>query len=131
MATKKPSAADRTVDMFAAPKAIDSREIEVIEGDEKAERIPMELDADANRARAFQVQDWTTAAFGHVDAPGNEYRVSLRGVHYYVETLAKEPGAPCSRYVGIMVHQRDLLALTAVLVQAVRDKQKKDANAGK
>ncbi len=132
MATKKPSAADRTVDMSAAPKAMDEREIEVVEGEQKAERVPMELEVDRYRAQAFLGQEWTTSAFGHLDAPGNEYRVSRRGEHYYVESLAKESAAKTAYcYAGVMVHQRDLLALTAVLVQAVRDKQKKDADASK
>lgn len=133
MKPKKPSAADRTVSMFGSPlpTTLDERPIEVIEDDEKAERIPMELEADKYRAQAFVGQEWTTAAFGHLDAPGNEYRVSRKGTFYYVETLGKEAGATCSRYVGLMVHDRDLYALTAVLVQAVRDKQKREADAGK
>ncbi len=132
---KKPSAADRTVDMFSAtpaPRPIDEREVEVIVSDEKAERVPMELEVDRYRAQAFLGQEWTTAAFGSLDAPGNEYRVSRKGAHYYVETLAKAPGAPGGQaygYTGVMVHDRDLFALTTVLVQAVRDKQKREADA--
>lgn len=132
--TKKPSAADRTVSMFAAPipTTLDERAVEVIEDDEKAERVPMELEVDQFRAQAFQGQEWTTRAFGNLDAPGNEYRVSHKGTFYYVETLAKQPGsASAYGYVGLMVHERDLFALTTVLVQAVRDKQAKDADADK
>lgn len=129
MKPKKPSAADRTVSMFGAqPTTIDERPIEVIEEEgHEGERIPMELEVDKFRAQAFQGQEWTTAAFGHLDAPGNEYRVSHKGTFYYVETLGKEAGASCSRYVGLMVHDRDLYALTTVLVQAVRDKQAREA----
>ncbi len=133
MAAKKPSAADRTVSLFGAqPTTIDERPIEIVEDDAKAERIPMELEVDRFRASAFQGQEWTTSAFGSFDAPGNEYRVSHKGSFYYLETLAKEPGGKTSYgYVGLMVHDRDLFALTATLVQAVRDKQKREPNDGK
>ncbi len=129
MKPKKPSAADRTCNMFGAPLAstIDERPVEILEKeDEKGERIPMELEADKYRAQAFQGQEWATAAFGTLEAPGNEYRVSHKGSFYYVETLGKERGATCSRYCGLMVHDCDLYALTAVLVQAVRDKQARE-----
>lgn len=134
MKPKKPSAVDRTVNLFGTPlpTTIDERPIEILEKeDEKAERAPMELEVDKYRAQAFLGQEWTTKAFGSLDAPGNEYRVSHKGSHYYVETLGKEPGASCSRYVGLMVHERDLYAITATLVQAVRDKQKRESDASK
>ncbi len=123
---KKPSAASRTVDMFAQPPPMDARPIEVVEG-EQHERVPLEDDVDNLRAEAFKVQAWSTAAFGSPEAAGNEYRVSFKDPHYYVETLAKTPGTRGAYgYVGLMVHERDLLNLTKVLVQAVRDKQNKD-----
>jgi hypothetical protein len=125
----KPSAASRTVDMFAAPKPIEERPVEVIENDaHEGERLPLEQDVDRFRDSAFKVQEWTTKAFGQPDAPGNEYRVSRKGLHYLVETLAKTPGsATAYGYVGVMVHERDLYAFVSVLVQAVREKQKREA----
>lgn len=124
--TKKSSAADRTVSMFGEPvQDQDSRAVEAVQEDEKAERVPMEQDADRMREKAFTVQEWTTAAFGKPEAVGNQYRVSKRGEYYYVETLSKKPGAKeAYGYVGLMVHENDLFNLTEVMVRAVRDKQK-------
>ena len=126
MKPKKPSAAERTVDMFGAnapePKP------EVIEEDAKAERVSMDEDADRMREKAFTVQDWSTAAFGKPEAEGNQFRVSHKNRHYYVEKLHRMPGARDSHgYTGIMVQEEDLLSLTKVLVEAVREKQKRDA----
>ncbi len=125
----KPSAASRTVDMFAAPKSQDERPIEVLEEDHKGERVPLEQDVDRLRETAFKYQEWTTKAFGVPEAGGNEYRVSRKGEHYYIETLKKTPGnAGAYGYVGLMVHERDLYNLAAVLVQAVREKQAREAS---
>ena len=127
---KKPSAADRTISMFGAPVPV--QELPVVpEAEETKERVPLEQDVDNLRDRAFKGQEWTTAAFGIPDADGNQYRCSLMGGHYYLETLAKQGSKPAYGYVGLMVHERDLYAVTQVLVQAVRDKQKKESNSAK
>lgn len=125
MKPRKPSAADRTMGLFGSPPAIDEREIEVIEEETKAgERVPVELDADRARAVAFKGQEWTSKYFGSFEAPGNEYRVSKKGPYYYLETILKEPGKPTAYgYTGLMVHERDLMGMTKVLVAAVRAKQ--------
>ncbi len=131
MKTTRPSAAARTVDMFAAPKPQDERPVEILEEDSKGERVPVEQDVDRLRENAFKCQEWATKAFGIPEVGGNEYRVSLRGQHYYIETLAKTPGtANAYGYVGLMVHERDLFNLAAVLVQAVRAKQAADSARG-
>ena len=125
---KKPSASDRTVNMFAVPVPIDERPVEVIDDEvHEGQRVPLEQDVDNLRKQAFLGQEWTTKAFGIPNAEGNDYRVSRRGQYYYLETLSRVPGVPAAYgYVGVMLHERDLFAATAVLVQAVRDKQKRD-----
>ncbi len=119
----KPSAADRTIDMFA------SAPIETVpeERDEAGERVPIEQDVDRLRDNAFKGQEWTSKHFARQEAPGNEYRVSMKNGHYYVESLHKtQGGATVYGYTGIMVHEADLYNLVSVMVQAVRDKQKKE-----
>lgn len=122
---KKPSAADRTLGMFGQPPAAEEREIEVIEEKEKdGERRTVEEQADHSREKAFIGQAWATKYFGSFEAPGNEYRVSHKGQYYYVESILKEVGKPTAYgYTGVMVHDRDLMELTKVLVAAVRAKQ--------
>ena len=130
---KKTSAASRTVDMWAPPPPIDERPVEVVEATEKGERVPVEEDVDRLRERAFQCQEWTTKAFGRMDAPGTEHRVSFKKLsngegYYYVESTRKVPGSGSAYgYVGIMVHERDLYNLATVLVAAVREKQAREA----
>lgn len=124
----KPSAASRTVDMFGTVGPMDTRTAEVIEQEEKAgERVPVEDDADRMREVAFKGQEWTTKYFGSKDAPGNEYRLSHRGAYYYLETILKEVGKPTAYgYTGLMVHERDLMEMTKVMVAAVREKQARE-----
>lgn len=125
---KKPSAADRTLGMFGNPPPVEEREVEVLEEAAKeGERVSFEEDADRMRLVAFKGLEWTTKYFGSFDAEGNEYRVSHRGQHYYLETILKEVGKPTAYgYTGLMVHERDLMPLTKVLVEAVRAKQAKE-----
>ncbi len=123
----KPSAADRTVDMFAViPQQ--ERPIEAVEAEEKGERTTLETGADEMRAKAFAGQEWATKYFGKPDATGNEYRVSLQNGVYCVEALHKKPdGTMAYGYTGVMVHENDLYNLVRVLVEAVKEKQKRDA----
>jgi len=126
MKPKKPSAAECTVDMFGANAP--EQKPEAIEEEEKAERVSMDADADRMREKAFTVQEWSTAAFGKPEAAGNQFRVSYKNRHYYVEKLHRQAGKTESHgYTGIMVQEEDLLSLTKVLVEAVREKQKRDA----
>ena len=125
MALKKPSAAERTVDMFSAkPATMDDRpiEAELAKEEEKAERKTHAEDADRMRDKAFDVQAWTSEKFGVPDEKGNQYRVTFKNSHYYMESVSD------SRYVGLMVHERDLFNFVRPLVDAVKEKQKRDAN---
>lgn len=126
MKPKKPSAADRTVSLFAAPQELP---IEVVEETEKdAERVPLEEDVDRMREVAFRGQEWTSKHFADKDATSNEYRLSFKGGFYYLETLHRLPdGKSVHGYSGLMIRESDLFNLTRVLVEAVREKQKKDA----
>lgn len=118
----KPSAADRTIDLFQAPVLPAEPE----DKEELGTRQSLEEDVDRLRENAFKGQEWTTEAFGKVEATGNEYRISHKGQHYYLETLHKIPGAKESHaYSGLMVHDSDLLKVATVIVAAVRAKQGK------
>lgn len=128
---KKSPAADRTVDMFTKTVSVTPIEERTIEQEEASthtgDRKPLEDDHERQRAIAFQGQEWTSKYFGSFDAPGNEYRVSHKGEHYYLETLAKLPdGKEAYGYTGVMVHDRDLYKMVEVLVRAVRDKQARE-----
>lgn len=124
--TKKPSAAERTVDMFSQPQLDKSavQAAEVILEAEKADRVPMEQDADRLRQGAFTGQEWTTAAFGAPEAESDQYRMSLKGNYYYLEHLSYEPGKPGARaYTGVMIHEKNLYAAATVIAAAARAKK--------
>lgn len=126
MKPKKPSAADRTIDMFASPAV--ERPIEVVEEAKEDGRVTVEEDADRMREKAFAGQEWASKYFGDREAPGNEYRMSRHGDHYYLETILKELGKPLAYgYTGVMVHKRDLMEMTKVCVAAVRALQASEA----
>lgn len=111
--------------MFA-PKAEPIPEVaEDAPKEAKADRVPLEQDVDRMRARALEVQAWTSKAFADPDAEASGFRVSYQSPHYYVEVLRKDPYKPAYGFTGLFVHERDLLNLTTVLVQAVRDYQAK------
>lgn len=125
MATKKPSAASRTVDMFSrenadvieTAQAVANAEAEA----EKAERLPLEADADRLRDQAFKVQEWTTAAFGCCDADAAQYRMTRRGDVYYLEGLGYAKGVPhASSYTGVILHKKDLFNAATVIAAAAR-----------
>ncbi len=121
---KKPSAADRTVSLFQEPQ------IEAPQDEEKSERQTLEESTaeGQERAGAFLGQSWATKFFGIPEPHGNQYRVSFKDHHYYLEKLSKLPGMALAHgYTGLMVHENDLLPMVTVLVQAVRDKQAKEA----
>lgn len=121
MATKKPTgpvrptAAERTVPMFQEPVA------EYVEGEAKGERLTIEQDANRLRDNAFTGQEWASKVFGSGESDENDYRVSFKNDHYYVEELRKEPGKKeAYGYFGLMVHKRNLMNLTTALVLAAR-----------
>lgn len=133
-ATKKHTAADRTISMFGGQTTVEERtaaavaaEAEAVEGKERT-RTSVEEDVNRLREAAFTTQEWTTKHFGSFEAPGNEYRCSKRGSYYFVETIMKQPDAPAAYgHTGVIVHERDIMELTKILVAAVRAKQASEA----
>jgi hypothetical protein len=126
----KPSAADRTVDIFTKTTAVEAATaaLEDVQEDARDGFVPIEANADNNREKAFQVQEWATKAFGRpADSEETaEYRLTLKGDHYYLEELASEPGAKTAhKYAGLMIRRQNLVNLTKVLAEAARKELKK------
>lgn len=112
---KKPSAAERTLDMYAPPAP------EVLVEEAKAERISIPEDANRMRETTFQVQEWTSRCFGLKTGPANEYRVTNRNGYYYLESVSE------ARYCGLMIPEADLYNLTNVLLAAARAKKERES----
>lgn len=126
MVTKKPSAAERTVDMFSAPPAHQEIEPEAIDEEPKADFEPMEKRADGYRDRAFKVQEWTTKAFGDPTVGDtNDYRFTRRDEWYYLEELGKKPdGKTYYKYAGLMLHKNNVIPMAMVVAAAARELSK-------
>lgn len=122
---KKPCAADRTVNLFEAPRELTVADAEVLQEEPKGDRLPVEEDVDRMRLNAFTGQEWSTKHFGTYDGPGNEYRVSKRGDYYYLESILKKEGTKAAYgYTGLMVHKKDIVPMTKVLVEAAKESLK-------
>lgn len=92
--------------------------------EKNGERVTLEADVDRMRAKAFEVQEWTTANFGTPEAQGNTYRFTRRGEMYCLEILSKGVRAQTAHgYTSLMVHRADLRNLATVIVAAVRAEQ--------
>ncbi len=113
---KKPSAHDRTVNMFEVPKEALP---EYVEADASEGRVSHTEDADRLRDHAFQVQEWTSKSFGILTGNANEYRVTLRNGFYYLECVSD------ARYCGLMIPEADLFNLAGVIVDAAKAKKAK------
>lgn len=130
--TRKPSAADRTVDLFSKKTSLEvAQEVariaaaEDIQQSERAAPEPLEECAERWRLHAFRTQEWTTKNFPGTDEQGSQFRLT-RGLicdrpYYYLERLHNHSGKSVSSYAGVMIPEADLFALTDVIVAAARD----------
>lgn len=129
MASKKTSAADRTIDMFSAqlhspvgfnlPAPEDAVEVE-----KPAETI--EVQAERLRDKAFEFAEHLSKSWGQV-IDGGTYRLTTKGQYMLLEQFkhnGKESGA--YGYTGVMFPIGDLYELTNVLVKASKEKQERD-----
>lgn len=123
--TTKPSAASRTISMFATVQPAEAP-VEAAPEDappeERAEFQPMEVRAEGYRDNAFKLQEWTSKVFGVPDGDGNEYRVTRANGYFYLEELKEsEGGKSFYGYAGLMLSEKNFLKAVRVLAQAARE----------
>ncbi len=134
-ATKKPKAADRTIDMFTGTSKVE-RVAAAAEDVQSEAREPFEgIDSEVDRWReqAFQCQDWTTKNFyqedrekNQADSASSAFRLTLKKGWLYLEKVSfvstenvsvgaeKEPYS----YAGLMMPQKDLFLLMEAILKA-------------
>jgi hypothetical protein len=112
-ATKKPSAAERTVNLF------DQQEPEPQPATVAHE--PKEDDPNRFRDQALKLDEWQTKNFGSPFMEGTEFRLSHRGGRFYLERLESSGGKLIASYAGLMLYGDELEKAARVLVQAVKD----------
>lgn len=141
-ALSKPSAADRTVDMFSGKTPVEvaeeakriAEDADVVEAElAKGEAKPMEEEADRWRSSAFQSQEWLSKHFpiNRNGERASQFRISYGKVGdqgwYYLEELHSYSGKTVSSYKGLMCREEDLFALTETIVAAARAKKAKES----
>lgn len=125
----KPTAADRTVDMFTGQTRVDAATSpefvqEEVTVRDAAERQTMEESADASRDMVAKYLDWATSAFGKTEARSDQFRLSKVRNQYVLERLAKRPGdKEAYGYAGYVINDCDLYDVAKLFVAAVREKQ--------
>lgn len=132
----KPSATDRTVDMFTGKAPVEVAEearriaenADLATTEERGESRPMEDEADRWRSSAFRTQEWMSKHFPVLKGePASQFRISHGVVNgqgwYYLEELHSHSGKHASSYKGFMVRDEDLFNLTDVIVAAARAKK--------
>lgn len=123
---KKPSAAERTVDMFAARPSLQTphEPVEAVTDDaaESKEGSPLiEDNLDKWRDKAFETQEWASENFGKIDE-GIQFRWSRRGGHVYLEATRANGGAIHS-YNGVMFTSDEFRQLVQVTAKAWKGMQ--------
>jgi hypothetical protein len=127
----KPSAGARTVDMFSGKTQLEATEAaaEVVAEAEKGDFVPIHQAVNDYREQAFKVQEWTTKYFGRPEeTEKDEYRVSRKGDHLYLEHLKKAPGSKTNYgYAGYMFHKNNFINAARAMAEAARELIKEEA----
>jgi hypothetical protein len=147
---KKPSAAERTADMFTGRTSQEGSLPSLASPADAADVVKpvadsLEERADRYRAQAFEGQEWTSTLFGNypVDASldvstkapssegahtveqakdhRSEWRLSSKNGWLYLEQLRLGRGNTCAyHYAGVMFPESEVMKLADVIVQAAR-----------
>ncbi len=135
---QKPSAEERTVDMFTGTSRLEvaTKEhavaTEEIANETRSQAKTIEESVDAWRNTAFQGQEFVCKTFYQNDLqkcldnnsitleePVNGYRVSTDGNWVYLESLRRRGGdKKAYHYAGLMIPVRDLKQVATVLTEA-------------
>lgn len=130
----KPSAADRTVDLFSGKtKLEETHEAEPVEtGDTQETREAADPTIEANvdrwRDKAFEVQEWSTRLFGHPENPGSQWRMTKKAIggrQYYLLERVWSAGKSAASYASFMFLDEgdSLYGLADVVVKAARERK--------
>jgi hypothetical protein len=125
-AAKKPSAAERTVDMFSGKTKLEEVPVateDVTETHKGSETI--EEAADRWRDRALELVEHFSKTFGEV-LEGGSYRLSAKNGTLFLEQYRHSGSKSAYGWTGVSFPEADLYEITNVFVKAA--KAKKEAN---
>jgi len=137
----KPTAAQRTVDLFTGKTEADIK-ITFDDSDSKdAPREPaetIEVSAERWRQNAFYTQEYVSENFGKVVTKieggasvlsPSDFRLTTKGDWMYLERFGKVVTGPVAvSYTGVMFPLSDLYRIASVFVQAARARKSSEPN---
>jgi hypothetical protein len=119
----KPSAAERTISLFAVAQPHELP-VEPEERTAKADVAePLEVSADRWRAQTMLLDQWATKHFGKLGDEGNQFRLTHKEGRYYLEKLTSHSGRTVSSYAGLVIDGADLEPIARIFVDAVKHRR--------
>ena len=121
---KKPSAADRTVDMFTGSTNVEAAQQSDVQEASKDAEPSIEANMDRYRDQAFYFQELVSKNFGEPQDK-ETFRLTLKGGHMFLEK--KQNGAgEAYHWSGFMFRVSSLEELTTLFVQALRNQRERN-----
>lgn len=116
---KKPSAADRTVDMFTGSTNVEAATQEDLTPEEKAGSPAIEANRDRYRDTAFHYQEHLSKNWKSDASDGEAFRLTINGPDFFLEKCAIKGGASY-HWSGVMFKTESLEELARLFVDAVK-----------
>lgn len=137
--SSKPSAQDRTVDLFSGKSTVDlAAEAERCAANEdvqdpvkdREEKTPIE-EANANRDHVLKVTDWTTDTFPLAPEEGVAWRITHKRTKepwksYYLLEKVTSDGKAIAAWSGMVIPEHDIYGLADVVVKAARERKARE-----
>jgi hypothetical protein len=117
MGVKKPSAADRTVDLFTRQSNMDAAS-EVVEAIQERVAESIEVAAERWRNNALFTAEHLSKCFNQSVPETAKFRLTEKGDQMFLEKFSLDGKGQSYGWAGVMFHKDDLYELTSVFVRA-------------
>ena len=128
MKAKKPSAADRTVDMWAAPKApvLEDASKEDSEDAHRAAEPSIEANADRWLEKAIETQQYLSKKFADNEPNSDKFRLTEHGDMMSLEKFGLGPDGKAFSWWLVQFGSKNLYELASVVVAAAKARKAKE-----
>lgn len=116
---KKPSAADRTVDMFTGSTNVEAAEQSDVKDEVKEANPSVEANMDRYRTNAFEYQETLSKHFMDHSEGKDTFRLTEKGPHMLLEKKSHGAGEAYG-WTGVMFRSDSLEEITKTFVEAYR-----------
>jgi hypothetical protein len=114
----KPSAADRTVDMFTGSTNVEAAEQSDVQDEKREPCPPIEVSAERWRNQAMSVQEHVSKHFNDGEPGRAVFRLTNKDNMMFLEQFRHGKDGKAFHWSGVMFHKDDLYELTNVFVRA-------------